>query len=132
LNEVQNFIDNLPILEANKCFYQHDGAPPHNGHLVNATLTEMFSDQYIANNGPFLWPPRSPDLTPLDFYFWGYIGNRVYATELTTKEDCQQRIRDAINSISPNTIRKATNNEVEKRIIKCLTYEGRQFENLRA
>lgn len=67
-NEIQQGLDNMPINEATRCFYQHDGAPPHNGHLVNNVLAQMFEDRYIANNGPYLWPPRSPDLTPLDFF----------------------------------------------------------------
>jgi hypothetical protein len=26
------------------------------------------------------WPPRSPDITPLVFFLWGYVKDRVYAT----------------------------------------------------
>jgi hypothetical protein len=40
---------------------QLDGAPPH-FCLVRAFLDREFPDR---------WPPRSPDLTPLDFLFWG-------------------------------------------------------------
>ncbi|RZC38464.1 hypothetical protein BDFB_015116 [Asbolus verrucosus] len=24
------------------------------------------------------WPPRSPDMTPLDFFLWGVFKERVY------------------------------------------------------
>ncbi|UYV66487.1 hypothetical protein LAZ67_4001851 [Cordylochernes scorpioides] len=30
------------------------------------------------------WPPRSPDLTPCDFWQWGYIKSRVYRCRPTT------------------------------------------------
>jgi len=32
-------------------------------------------------------PPRSPDFNPLDFYFWGYIKQKVYAEEPTIAEN---------------------------------------------
>lgn len=63
------YLDNLPLNEYEHIFYQHDGAPPHNGHLVNNVLPSVFADQWIANNGPHLWPPRSPDLSVLDFLY---------------------------------------------------------------
>ena len=25
-----------------------------------------------------LWPPRSPDLTPCDFFLWGYVKDNAY------------------------------------------------------
>lgn len=68
-----NYLENLPLAEHRQIFYQHDGAPPHNGHLVNTFLQEIFHDQWISNNGPFLWPPRSPDLSVLDYFIWGTI-----------------------------------------------------------
>jgi len=35
----------------------------------------------------------SPDLNPLDFYFWEYIGQKVYAEEFTT-ENMKNRAQD--------------------------------------
>lgn len=31
------------------------------------------------------WPSRSPDLSVLDFFFWGYLKNEVYKEELRQK-----------------------------------------------
>ena len=40
------------------------------------------------------WPPRSQDLTPLDFYFWGYVKGKAYIPPLTqTIDELQIRIR---------------------------------------
>jgi len=111
-----------------RCFYQHDGAPPHNSHLVNNLLIQMFGDRYISNNGPYLWPPRSPDITPLDFFLWGYIKNKVFKTTPTSKDDCQFKVRQAIDQLSPEQIRRATKNEVERRVLKCLECRGMHFQ----
>ncbi|EFN85682.1 hypothetical protein EAI_02991, partial [Harpegnathos saltator] len=31
--------------------------------------------------GPIEWPPRSPDMNPLDFFFWGYLKDCIYKTK---------------------------------------------------
>ena len=33
---------------------------------------------FISRGGPTAWPPRSPDLTQLDFFVWGFIKDVVY------------------------------------------------------
>jgi hypothetical protein len=38
-------------------------------------LNEIFGECVIFRN---LWPPRSPDLTPPDFYLWGAAKSAVY------------------------------------------------------
>lgn len=39
-----------------------------------------------------MWPPRSPDLTPLNFYLWGHTKQIVYSTLIRTKEELLQNI----------------------------------------
>lgn len=125
-----NYLENLPLAEHRNIFYQHDGAPPHNAYLVNNYLQETFYDQWIASNGPFLWPPRSPDLSVLDYFIWGTIKNKVYESPLTTIEDCMQRVRNAFQNISQDSIRRATHEELIRRCEKCVEVRGRNFEQL--
>ncbi len=33
-------------------------------------LNKKFPNKWIGRGGPFSWPPRSPDLTPLNFFLW--------------------------------------------------------------
>ena len=129
-NVVMRVVSNMPEREANMAFYQMDGAPPHNTRIVGETLDQMFQDRWIANNGPFLWPPRSPDLNPLDFFVWGYIKNLVYSVPVTTKEDMMDRIRRAFQTLTPEMIKKATKNNFIKRIQKCLQVNGNVFEHI--
>ena len=53
----------------NDIWFQQDGAPPHFGIHVRNYLNETFPGRWIGRRGSIEWPPRSPDLTPLDFYF---------------------------------------------------------------
>ena len=32
-----------------------------------------------GRGGPLEWPARSPDLTPMDFWLWGYLKEKVCA-----------------------------------------------------
>ena len=81
LDMLQNFvIDQLPP----GLIFQQDGAPPHYYRQVRGFLTENFPDIWIGRSGPVAWQHRSPDLTPLDFFFWGFVKNVVYQGDRTT------------------------------------------------
>jgi hypothetical protein len=75
LNMLQNYaITRIP----QGYFLQQDGAPPHYANTVKAFLDQQFPGKWIGRRGPITWPPKSPDLTPLDFFLWGYIKDFVY------------------------------------------------------
>ena len=52
-------------------YFQHDGVPPHYTRHVREYLNEYFPNRRLGRGGPVAWPPRSPDLTPLDYYLGG-------------------------------------------------------------
>lgn len=49
-------------------WFQQDGCPAHNAVIVQTFLNENFPGRLISTRGTIPWPPRSPDLTPLDFF----------------------------------------------------------------
>ncbi|KOC64031.1 hypothetical protein WH47_02352, partial [Habropoda laboriosa] len=49
------------------------------------------------------WPPRSPDLSPLDHFLWGTL-KKVYREPPTTVEDMQEQIRAACATLASGTI----------------------------
>jgi hypothetical protein len=36
-------------------------------------LDAIFPNKWIRRDGPTTWSPRSPDITSLDFFIWGYV-----------------------------------------------------------
>ena len=62
-------------------YFQHDGAPPHYTIRVREFLNEIFPNRWLGRGGPVVWPPRSPDLTPLDYYLWGHMKTLFAAAE---------------------------------------------------
>ena len=72
----------LPALRAlnenSDVFYQQDRAPAHYYQDVRAFLDENLQGHWKGRRGTFEFPPRSPDLTPLDFLpLGGLEGCRV-------------------------------------------------------
>lgn len=128
--QVQNFLENIPLADLANCWYQLDGAPAHCTVAVDHELNQMFQDRWIRRLGPWLWPARSPDLTPPDFYLWGKIKAEVYETPVNTREELQARVISAFNNLNPLEIRRATVQGVERRLIKCLEANGGYFEHL--
>lgn len=83
LNLLGNYVvPELHILGYNerKVVFHQDGAPAHFSKTVTNWLDENF-DQWIGRGGTLRWPPRSPDLTPLDF-FYGAILKTKYTKYL--------------------------------------------------
>ena len=60
--------------------FMQDGAPPHWGLNVRHFLDEQLPNRWIGRGSQSMpWPPRSPDLTPCDFFLWGFVKSKVYA-----------------------------------------------------
>jgi hypothetical protein len=103
---------------------QQDGAPPHFHREVRSHLNETLPHRWICrgtdNDDMFLtWPPRSPDLTLLDFYFWGYVKNKVYVPPLPRDlREVRERITNAVASISMDDLVKVCD-ELEYKIDVC-------------
>ncbi|GFY27555.1 putative LOC100569746 [Trichonephila clavipes] len=52
---------------------QQDGATCHTARATIDLLKDTFGDRLNSRFGPVNWPPRSFDLTPLDYFLWGYV-----------------------------------------------------------
>ncbi|GBL60335.1 hypothetical protein AVEN_89352-1 [Araneus ventricosus] len=93
--------------------FQQNGAPPHWGSLVRDFLHETFPDRRIGRDGPTPWLSRSPDITPLDFFFLGYIKDRVFS--IAEVEELKARIQAAVCTLTEDML-KDTWLELEYRL----------------
>jgi hypothetical protein len=60
--------------------------------------------RWVGRDGPIPWPPRSPDITPLDFFLWGYVKDIVYKTPVTSLDELKLRTVAAIETITPQKL----------------------------
>jgi len=104
-----------------------DGAPPHFNCFVTDVLNERFPDAWIGRGGPIKRPPRSPDLSPLDFFLWRYIKNIVYAEKMRNIQHLQERITSAVETVTRDMIQK-TRQEIEFRLDVSRATNGAHIE----
>ncbi|GBN99927.1 hypothetical protein AVEN_41972-1 [Araneus ventricosus] len=95
--------------------FQQDSAPPHWGKIVRDFLDENFPDRWSGRDGPIPWPPRSPDITPLDFFLWRFVKNIVYKTPVPSLDELKRRIVTAIQNVTPQMLEN-TWREIEFRL----------------
>ena len=111
---------------------------------VQDRLNEVFGEnRVIALQHNVEWPPHSPDLTPCDFFLWGYLKNKVFTTPpenidvlrqknkvFTTPPEnidvLRQRIIEEFNALrqQPEMIRHV----MHRRTIRCVERNGGHVE----
>ena len=95
-------------------------------HLKRRTIDLLkgkFDERVISRNGPVEWPPRSCDLTPLDFFLWGHIKQLVYANEPATLDELKDNIQCEIANIPVEMCARVVENWVQ-RIDRCKRARG--------
>lgn len=128
-NDVEDILEELPVMLNNRIWFQQDGAPAHNSVAVRNYLSQRFNDRVIATHSDVRWPPRSPDLTPLDFFLWGYVKNKVFGiVNYQDVQELERAVLDAINNIDRRTLGKVTKS-IKKRCQKCIERNGEVFEH---
>ena len=94
----------------NDYIYAQDGATSHTaGSTQNYLKERLGRGRYLTK---LQWPPSSPDLNPLDYYFWNQLSNKVYegrnGKPFDNEEQLKKRIRQVWNdAVDIEAIRKA-------------------------
>ncbi|GFV89182.1 putative transposable element [Trichonephila clavipes] len=96
--------------DVQELWFQQDGATCHTTRATIDLLKDTFGDRLISRFGPVNWPPRSCDLTPLDYFLWGYVKSLVYADKPQTLDHLEDNIRRVIADIRPQMLEKVIEN----------------------
>ncbi|GFV17256.1 uncharacterized protein TNCV_5103191 [Trichonephila clavipes] len=73
------FIPELNNHDVQELWFQRDGETCHTARTTIDLLKDTFGDRLFSRFGPVKWPPRSCDLTALDYFLWSYVKSLVYA-----------------------------------------------------
>ncbi|GBN62464.1 hypothetical protein AVEN_192812-1 [Araneus ventricosus] len=115
-------------------FMQH-GARPHRTPAVFDLLSEHFNDRVIAldyykhTGSVMAWPPYSPDITPCDFFLWGYLKDLVYRQTPKTITQLKQHISTAYETIPSNMFARVSG-QFCLRLHHVVAANGGYFENI--
>lgn len=94
----------IPKLYPNRDFLFHqDSAPSH----VSKKTLKFLRDNNIPFITPSEWMPNSPDCAPLDYFFWGYLKNRVNQRKFRTISGLKKVIVEEVKKIPQSIINKA-------------------------
>ncbi|XP_075910722.1 uncharacterized protein LOC142906541 isoform X3 [Petromyzon marinus] len=130
LHMMENYAeDNLPLQIRLTGYFQLDSAAPHFASNVRAHLNRKFERRWIGRGGPVNWPAHSPDLTPCDFWLWGMVMERVYATKPRDVRDLRQKIENVIATIPQEMCLRALET-TWRRFQACVDNDGDQVETL--
>ena len=79
---------------------------------------------------PRTWPARSPDLTPCDYFLWGYVKDKVFVPpQPVSIPDLKNRITAAVETITSDLLSRVWQ-ELDYRLYVCRVTKGAYFEHL--
>jgi hypothetical protein len=88
----------MELRRARNVWFQQDGAMAITARQSMTSHRGMFPGCLISRFGDIPWPPHSLDLTALEFFLWGYLKSKVYATCPHSTQELTDRITEGIAS----------------------------------
>jgi hypothetical protein len=138
----QNFLDflqnglpeqreDVPLDTRIAMYFQDDKAPSHYTQLVWQHLNDTFHNWWISRSIPLTVPPRSPDLTLLDFCLWSWMKSEVYIRKVDTRDKLLDLIMDVIAHLKEyqDALRQVTC-YVLTRVAECIDVDNGIFKNI--
>lgn len=125
-----DLLDDVPLATRRDMWLQNDGCPAHYALEVRNYLNEIYPGRWIGRMGPILWPARSPDLNSLDFFYWGYLKNKVYETPIPNLNELRRRLHHFAAEANERRLARFISRSFIRRCHACVRAGGRQFEHL--
>ena len=126
LRLVTQFFDSLTDEEKERTWFQQDSATAHTSGVSMDYLESVLPGRVITKS---LWPLRSPDLTPPDFFLWGFLKSAAYVTHPHTLDELKTNIQRTVDNISCDTLQRVFRNMI-KRVHMCEEVNGDHFQHL--
>ena len=108
---------------------QQDGGAPHTAGASMAWLAAHFPGRLISLKSEVEWAPHSPDLSPLDFFLWGYLKDRVYRDKPRTTEALKDAIVSEVGSVPLEMVDRAVNHLQTTRLPAVIRQKGGHIEH---
>ncbi|XP_055308971.1 uncharacterized protein LOC129572881 [Sitodiplosis mosellana] len=123
------FWSEIEGMDLSDIWFQQDGARPHTTPETLAVIEERFPNRIISQKAEVEWPPRSCDLTPLDYFLWGYVKDKVYANKPSTIAELKIEIRRVIATVNVPLLESVIEN-LGKRLKVCEKSRGGHLHDI--
>ena len=110
-------------------WYQQDGATPHTAAASHLWLQKRFPGRVISLK-EVEWASHSPDLSPLDFFLWGYPKDRVYKDKPRTSEQLKCAIIAEVSAMPSEMVDRAVDHLQTMRLAQVIRRGGAHIEHL--
>ena len=110
-------------------WFQQDGATCHTAEATLDVLRPVFKDRIFSRTADVVWPPRSCDLTPLNYYLWCAVEDKYYAGKPETIDALKDNIRETIGEIQLHTILNMLKNWTD-RVGYCMASRGNHLNEI--
>ncbi|KAE8738030.1 hypothetical protein FOCC_FOCC016497 [Frankliniella occidentalis] len=134
-HELPLLLDGTPNEIRQSCWFMQDGCSSHTSIQARRVLNspDHWRDKWIGKFSPVqVWPARSPDLTPCDFWLWGTLKARLFPADGGRYEN-QQQLKDAIRrecrAIPEEEISRVWENML-RRLGACVAANGGHIEHV--
>ncbi len=110
-------------------WFMQDGATCHTTEKVIDWLMGSFDGRVISLKSPVFWPPQSPDLNPLDYFFWGYGLSFVERESPRSLDQLMDVIERWCAVLEKEDILSGVQS-INRRLVFCQQAEGGHFQHL--
>ena len=115
-------------VNSRKLWFQQDGATVHTTLEARQWLEQKFHQRVISRHTDHPWPAKSPDLSPLDYWFWSVAMRELTRVPPSSIEELKSTVEGFAESLDPEEVYKAVEN-VRKRAQVCVSQNGGQFQH---
>ena len=95
---------------------------------LNLNLPQKWIGRGNSRDTNIPWPARSPDLTPMDFFVWGFIKSKVYVRNYENMTHLEALIVVAFQEFTAEMVSSIFKN-MEKRLKLIIQRQGGHIKN---
>ena len=88
-------------------WFQQDGASVHTTLQAGAWLQQRFGQRVISRHTDHPWPAKSPDLSPLDYWFWSVAMRELTRVPPSSIEEMKATVEGFADSLDLEEVLKA-------------------------
>ena len=91
-----------------------------------AKIQSFFGNCVISKG---LRPPQSSNLTPPDYFLWGYLKGGVYQNKPRTIDALKANITEKIQAVTADVLARTSQN-MARQVQSCLDANGGHFQHM--